>query len=192
MREKGLHCGPGSRGEPGSSAWPRLGTTGRGALCQFPALLSGGLSSQEGRTHLPRSGKTVRNSPRGDREAQVGLTSRSPPASPQSWHGGPGSSCPTPDKSFEWAGRRAVCDEGGHRCWSAPTPPSATEPRRESQAPAIPSPLTCRGRLPLLQGEAHPGLLPPPPVLTSILRTASSMAADVAAISLSTIAPSSS
>lgn len=58
-------------------------------------------------------------------------------------------------------------------------------------ASAAPSPLTCRGHLALPQREAHPGLLPPG-VLTSILRTASSMAADVAAISLSTIAPSSS
>lgn len=105
------------------------GPTGQGVLCQFPALLTGGLSSQRGRTHLPRSGKTEEPAP-GRPGGTVGLTSRSLPASPQSWHGGPGSSCPTPDdKSFEWAGRRAACDEGGHWCWSAPTTSSATAPQ---------------------------------------------------------------
>lgn len=39
------------------------GPTGQGVLCQFPALLTGGLSSQRGRTHLPRSGKTEEPAP---------------------------------------------------------------------------------------------------------------------------------
>lgn len=75
---------------------------------------------------------------------------------------------------------------------ASPYHPTSQRASAEEPGPSRPSPLTCRGWRALPQREAHLGLLPPPLVLTSILRTASSMAADVAAISLSTIAPSSS
>lgn len=77
---------------------------------------------------------------------------------------------------------------------ASPYHPTSHRASAGEPGPSRPSPLTCRGWRALPQREAHPGLLPLPPplVLTSILRTASSMAADVAAISLSTIAPSSS
>lgn len=139
------------------------------------------------------------------------LTFHSPPASPRSWHGEPGSSCPTPSD-------RAVSRLGGGQCGrkgdAVPdqphTPQTTTQlgrerrkrlegdraggagggPRQKSQLQ--PAEATC----PSTEGVQRwpqPTLGPAqPPVVTSILLTASSMAADVAAISLSTMAPSSS
>ena len=91
------------------------------------------------------------NPPWGDWKAEVGLTSHSPPASPQSWHGGPGSSCPTPDD-------RALSGLGGGQ--RARTGDTRTGPAAESEGRARPRegklgplptlpPLTCRGRLAL-------------------------------------------
>lgn len=91
---------------------------------------------------------------------------------------------------------------GGRGPWVLDQPPSNSHGAREGRAThqgCLPV-LTCTGPLSSAEGRADctrptqpPGLLQKlHPALTSILRTASSMAEDVAAISLSTMAPSSS
>lgn len=131
--------------------------------------------------------------------AGVGRTSHSPPASAPSSHGGPGSSCPAANDSRELAQVGTVAARGPSVC----SPRTGQEPQ-----PLLPSQLPPRGLqkrclwVLRLSARLHaacaqlPGLLQElgtlNPSLTSILCTASSMAADVAAISLSTTAPSSS
>lgn len=52
----------------------------------------------------------------------MGLTFHSPPASPQSWHGGPGSSCPTPMTTVSRLGG-GQCGRQGDAVLDQPPPP---------------------------------------------------------------------
>lgn len=118
-----------------------------GRALRFPGRLSGELSSQEGRSPSPPSGKTgepALGRLAGRSRSHLSFTSSfTPELAWRAWF----ITSYTRWQSFEWVGKRTACEERGHPQW---TSPGAREVRPRARTPGPPPtlpPLTCRGRL---------------------------------------------